>query len=171
PSHPIDVSRPADDQARVTFSQQDVRPESDFELYFSTAEDAVGLNLLSYRPAGEDGYFVLLAAPAIQAAAPELVRRDLVLVLDVSGSMEGGKLEQARAAAHFIVDHLNPGDRFNLISFSTGVRLWQPGLQPVADETRPGAHAWIDGLQAGGSTDTHRALLEAPAQIKPEPQA
>ncbi|MCC9075324.1 VWA domain-containing protein [Litorilinea aerophila] len=171
PSHPIDVSRPADDQARVTFSQQDVRPESDFELYFSTAEDAVGLNLLSYRPAGEDGYFVLLAAPAIQAAAPELVRRDLVLVLDVSGSMEGGKLEQARAAAHFIVDHLNPGDRFNLISFSTGVRLWQPGLQPVADETRQGAHAWIDGLQAGGSTDINRALLEALAQIQPEPEA
>jgi Ca-activated chloride channel family protein len=125
----------------------------------------IGLNLLSYKPAGEDGFFVLLAAPGIAADAQQVVARDIVLVLDVSGSMQGEKIEQARKAAHFVVDHLNPGDRFNLISFSTGAHLWQSKLQPADAQAIKTAHGWINTLVATGSTDINRALLEALAQL------
>ena len=63
-----------------------------FTLYFGTGDDAIGLNLLSNKPFGEDGYYILLANPAIAASDVEAAPRDLVFVLDVSGSMSGEKL-------------------------------------------------------------------------------
>ncbi len=74
-------------------------------------------------------------------------------------------MEQARKAARFVVEHLNPGDGFNLIKFSTGVDLWQPGLMPFDAASQESALAWIDDLRAEGSTDINRALLEALGQL------
>ena len=130
------------------------------------SEDAIGLNLLSYKPAGEDGFFLLLAAPGIEVAPDEVIRRDLILVMDISGSMQGVKMAQAQEAAHYLVDNLNPGDHFNLIAFSTGARLWSAELQPGDSDSRRDAHRWIDRLPASGSTDINRALLEALAQLQ-----
>lgn len=165
PSHDVRIDRLGDKAALVGFERQDIQPERDFDLYFGVSPEAIGLNLLSYKPAGEDGFFLLLAAPGIEVAADEVVQRDMILVMDVSGSMEGAKIEQTKQAAHFLVDNLNPGDRFNLIAFSTGVGLWSDSLQPGNQETIAAAHRWIKGLRAGGSTDINRALLEALAQL------
>ncbi|RME81391.1 MAG: VWA domain-containing protein, partial [Caldilineae bacterium] len=165
PSHQVRIDRLGDDAALVGFEQANILPERDFDLYFGVSPEAVGLNLLSYKPAGEDGFFLLLAAPGIQVAPGEVVQRDMILVMDISGSMEGVKMEQAKRAAHFLVDNLNPGDRFNLIAFSTGVYLWSAELRPTAEDAVTDAHRWIEGLRAGGSTDINRALLEALAQL------
>jgi Ca-activated chloride channel homolog len=154
-----------DDGAIVSYEASRVQPEQDFALLFGVDKNAIGLNMLSYKPSGEDGYFVLLASPSMEVAPSEVVARDLVLVLDVSGSMQGQKMAQAREAAHYIVDQLHADDRFNLIAFSTGVRLWQNELQPANEQGRKAAHAWIDRLDAGGSTDINRALLEGLAQF------
>lgn len=168
PSHELDIERDGSDQAVAGFEQNGGQPATDFDLFFGVSDAAVGLNLLSYKPAGEDGFFLLLAAPDVEVDEDAVVQRDLVLVLDVSGSMEGEKMRQAQDAAHYLVDHLNPGDRFNLIAFSTGARLWQAELQDVSDEARADAHGWIDDLEAVGSTDINRALLEALAQLSDE---
>lgn len=165
PTYDITVERTSDASALVTYQATAARPDQDFVLYFGANAGQIGLNLLSYKPAGEDGYFVLLAAPSVEVDAAAVVARDMVMVVDISGSMQGEKIEQAKAAAHYVVDHLNADDRFNLIAFSTGVRLWQTQLQPVATATRQAAHDWIDALNATGSTDINRALLEALAQF------
>jgi Ca-activated chloride channel family protein len=154
-----------ENSAIVGYEASKVQPEQDFALLFGVDRNAIGLNVLSYKPTGEDGYFVLLASPGLEARPDEVVARDLVLVLDVSGSMQGQKMAQAREAAHYVVDQLHPGDRFNLIAFSTGVRLWQNELQPATEQGLREAHAWISRLEAGGSTDINRALLEGLAQF------
>jgi Ca-activated chloride channel homolog len=165
PHFAVSVDRTDDESALIGYEASNSQPEQNFSLFFGVDEEAVGLNLLSYKPAGEDGFFALLAAPGVEVSEQAVVARDLVLVLDVSGSMQGQKIEQARAAAHFLVDHLNEADRFNLITFSTGVRLWQRAVQPVSAANRKAAHAWIDEVQAGGSTDINRALLEGLNQL------
>ncbi|MCE7981301.1 MAG: VWA domain-containing protein [Caldilinea sp. CFX5] len=165
PNHDITVERTSDDGGQVRYRATDVRPERDFSLYFGANQSPVGLNILSYKPTGEDGYFVLLAAPSVEVDAAAVVARDIVMVVDISGSMQGEKIKQAKAAAHYVVDHLNTDDRFNLIAFSTGVRLWQTTLQPVEQDLLQEAHEWIDRLNASGSTDINRALLEALAQF------
>ncbi|MEZ4831208.1 MAG: VWA domain-containing protein [Caldilineaceae bacterium] len=95
-----------------------------------------------------------------------MIARDVVLVFDVSGSMEGEKIEQARRAARYVVEHLNPDDQFNLIAFSTGTDAWAATLQPADAGNRAEALAWIDDLLANGSTDINRALLDALGQIE-----
>ena len=165
PNYPIRIDRTGDDGALVTFDAVNMQIQNDLDLYFGVDESAIGVNLLSYKPAGEDGYFVLLAAPGVDVPAGEIVARDLVLVVDVSGSMQGDKLAQAQAAARYVVEHLNPADRFNLIAFSSAPQVWQRELQPVGDEHVADAVRWIDRLRATGSTDINRAALEALAQL------
>jgi len=165
PSHQVAIERPGSDGALIGFESSDPAQQRDFTLYWGSDESAVGVNLLSYKPAGEDGFFLLLAAPALDAASEIVIERDIVLVLDVSGSMEGEKMAQAQDAARFVVDHLNAGDRFNLISFSTGVDRWKSALQDVSSDSQTAAHTWIDRLRATGSTDINRALLESLALL------
>ena len=109
PSHDIDLVRSGDHGAIATYQTQDEPLNADFELYFGLGSESISLNLLSHRPAGEDGYFILLASPSIEVDESEVASRDVVFVVDVSGSMEGPKLGQAKDAVRYVVEHLNPG--------------------------------------------------------------
>ncbi len=165
PNFNLNIERKGDDGAIIGYEASGQQLSSDFELFFGTDTSNIGVNLLSYKPTGEDGYFVLLAAPAIDLPQQAIITRDIVLVLDISGSMQGEKIVQAKKAVRYVVDRLNPGDRFNLINFSTGVQLWQAGLQEVNQTTLASANDWIEQIAATGSTDINRALLEALAQF------
>lgn len=157
PSHPVSISRDGRFRAVAGWEDFDVLPNTDFSLYYTVSPDEVGVNLLSYKEQGEDGFFILLAAPNVDAE--QVVAKDVILVLDVSGSMEGEKMEQARDALNYVLDHLNPEDRFNIIAFSTGVRAFSN--RPESLSALPGARRFVDDLRAEGSTDINRAILEA----------
>ena len=79
--------------------------------------------------------------------------------------MKGEKMDQARAAARYVVDTLNPQDRFDIIAFSSATDAWSGKLQDTDTQSREAAQDWIDHLRAGGSTDINRALLEALAEL------
>ena len=157
PSHPVSVDRPDDTSALVGWEDRNALPDTDFALYYSLSPEDLGLSLLSYKNNDEDGFFTMLIAPSIES--DEVIEKDVVLVLDTSGSMEGEKLAQAQDALNFVLDHLNPGDRFNVVAFSTGARSFAGGLQ--APSAAPEAKDFVNRLRAEGSTDINRALLEA----------
>jgi Ca-activated chloride channel family protein len=166
PSHDIAISREDDNHFRVGYEESDVRPDRDFELYYSVAADDIGLNLLTYRdPESEDGdgFFLLLAAPSVEHPEDRIIAKDVIIVLDQSGSMDGEKFEQAQTAVRYIIENLNAEDRFNIIAFSTGLRPYADRLQP-ADEAGQ-ARRWVEHLAAEGATDINRALLEAASQV------
>ncbi|HEX9926585.1 MAG TPA: VIT domain-containing protein [Anaerolineae bacterium] len=157
PSHPVSIKRDGRFNALAGWEDFEVKPTTDFSLFYSISPDDVGVNLLSTKERGEDGFFTLLIAPNVDAE--QVVDKDVILVLDVSGSMEGEKMEQAQDALRFVLDHLNEGDRFNIIGFSTGVRTFSTRPEPLS-ELRAG-HRFVDDLRPEGSTDINRALLEA----------
>jgi len=159
PSHKIAVERTSEISARISYEANDVRPDTDFELYYSISEDDVGLNLLSYKDRGEDGFFLLLVAPKMQVDEQAVVAKDVIFVLDTSGSMEGRKLEQAKAAIEFVLDRLHADDRFNIVAFDTGVRTHALGLRSALE--RAEAQRFVRSLYAGGGTNIDRALQEA----------
>ncbi len=167
PSHPIDISRETDRFVIAGYEDQNVLPDNDFALFYSIGESEA-FHLLSYRdpqdPDDPDGFFLLLLAPRPDAQQQSLPK-DVLLILDRSGSMEGEKFTQAQDALRYILNHLNPEDRFNIISFSTGLDTYGRSLRP-ADEANE-ALAWVDRLSAQGSTDINRALLEAAALAEP----
>jgi len=159
PTHNVVVERTGETAARVSFEANDVRPDKDFELYYSVSEEDIGLSLLSYKERGEDGFFLLLVAPNWETDVNAVVAKDVIFVLDTSGSMEGKKLEQAKEALEFVLDHLHEEDRFNIVAFNTAVRTYASRLRPASE--RAEASEFVRRLSAEGGTDIHRALLEA----------
>lgn len=105
----------------------------------------------TYRTATGETYFVAVYSPGTPREK-DLLPRDVILVLDTSGSMEGIKLERAQMAAHWLVDQLGERDRVNIVRFSSDVSSALPGLQTATPETRALLHSTIDGLVAEGST-------------------
>jgi Ca-activated chloride channel family protein len=133
-------------------------------LIYTVSHEDVGMNLLTYKETGEDGFFLLMVAPTVEV--DRVVPRDVILVLDVSGSMDGEKIDQAKGALTYVLEHLNEEDRFNVIAFSTGIRQYAGGLQPVSKARD--AVRWVEDLEAVGGTDINRALLEAMGQVDPD---
>jgi Ca-activated chloride channel family protein len=169
PTHRVDVSREGDFRFRAGYEAQDVLPDKDFDLYYSVAPEGIGVNLLTFRdPESDDadGFFLLLAAPGFEGDPETQIAKDLIFVLDQSGSMEGEKFRQAQQAVRYVLEHLHPADRFSILAFSTGLRPYSSGLRP-AEEAGEAAR-WVDTLVAMGSTDINRALLEAVAQADRE---
>ena len=167
PSHDVDVVRDGDYRATVGYEESGVKPDRDFVLYYSVSPEDVGLNVISYRPDGKgEGFFLLLAAPKVEIDTQSVIAKDVILVLDVSGSMQGQKIEQAKQALNFVLDNLNAEDRFNVIAFSTSTRAFDDGLVPA--DQRGEARDFVARLEAAGSTDINRALLEALDMVGPE---
>lgn len=161
PTHDIAISRRDNDHAfSVGFEASDYRSEGDFTLYWGIDSDTIDLNVLTYREsAAQDGFFMLLVQPPLELDDAQIVPRDIIIVLDQSGSMDGTKWEQAQEAANYVLGELNSRDRFNVILFSTGWRVFSNELESasVADE----AQDWIDGMFPEGGTDINGALLTA----------
>jgi Ca-activated chloride channel family protein len=166
PSHQVAVDRDGDYRARVGYEERDVLPDQDFDLVYTVSPEDVGLNLLSYKDGDADGFFLMLIAPEVEVDQNTVVNKDVILILDTSGSMEGEKLEQAKNALIYVLEHLNEGDRFNVTDFSTGVRQYARSLQPAGQ--RDEAIAWVRQLSANGGTDINRALLETLSGVDPE---
>lgn len=166
PSHDVAIDRPDDRHLTAGWEASDVRPDSDFELFYSVAPEAIGANLVSYWDTAEEtGYFMLLAAPGITPPSDAaVIAKDVIVVLDTSGSMEGEKIVQAKAALSYVLEHLNPEDRFGVVEFSTGARQFSPRLEPASEAS--GAVGWVERLAAEGGTDINLALLEALAMTE-----
>ncbi len=157
PSHAVNILRPGEREAQVTTSSRGATLERDFQLYYSVSEKELGLNLVACRPdPAQPGYFMLLASP--KSRQPKrVVDRDVIFVVDTSGSMSGDKFKQAMNALRYCITKLNDGDRFGLVRFSTYVDTWKSELVPAA-ENRKAALAWVDTLLAEGGTDIAGAL-------------
>jgi Ca-activated chloride channel family protein len=162
PSHAISVKRSNDRTARVSLARDQEPSGKDFQLLYTPAEKDVGLTALPYRPdKGEDGYVMLLISPREELAKTQHVARDMVFVLDTSGSMMGPKMEQARKALHYCLGQLTHRDRFALINFATTVNKYHPGLLPASASQVARARKWVNRLEAEGGTTIDEALSAA----------
>src|SRR5213594_707113 len=164
PTHQVQVSR-RDNRLEVTLASG--AAGGDFELLLPLARGLVGLSLLPHHPVGEDGYFMLLLAPGAAADAAAM-RRDLVAVIDISGSMSGEKIQQAKSALTQLLASMREGDRFRLVAFSGGVRRYAQGWTNLTSDARRDAESWIRSLDAEGGTNIAGALAEAFAESPAE---
>ncbi|MEZ4496754.1 MAG: VIT domain-containing protein [Thermomicrobiales bacterium] len=159
PSHSLAVSRIDANHAAVGWEGSNVLPADDFELFYTTSDSGIGVNLVSdFDPIAGEGTFLLLAAPGIDQNQPA-VAKDVIVVLDTSGSMDGEKIEQAKGALASVLEKLNAEDRFTIVEFSTGVRTYSREL--LASGEAPAALDWVRRLQATGGTDIDGALQTA----------
>ena len=173
PSHSVEIKRDGEKKAVVGWEASNARPDTDFQLLYSTAPTEVGVHLLTHKKEGEDGWFLLLASPGADVMKTKEVNpKDVVFVLDTSGSMAGKKLEQAKKALSFCVENLNDVDRFEIVRFSTES---EPFFEKLTDATRANrdkANDFIKGLRPIGGTAISDALdralkMKAPGAARP----
>ena len=159
PTHRLSTSR-SDDRILLTLADSNTR--GDLELFLPLTRNLVGMSLVTSQPVGEDGFFMLLLAPG-RTETPSL-RRDLVAVLDVSGSMSGDKLDQAKAALVQLLGTLRSGDRFRVVTFGSGVRRYAVGWTDVSADNVRAAQEWVRRVDTDGGTNIAGALTEAFAE-------
>lgn len=159
PTHHPAVVRNNDHSARITLIEKDLIPETDFRFFFSVGSGEVDFSLLTYTcPDEAEGYFMLNITPKFGFDAGQIADKDITLVLDVSGSMAGEKLQQAKNALKYCISSLNPGDRFEVIKFSTeSEALFGKRVQATPANVQK-ALSYVEGLKAIGGTYIEEAL-------------
>ncbi len=167
PTHSIEVKRPTDKSAHITYSATNEIPSSDFRLMYDVGDQQLAASVLSYRPdTSDEGYFLLLVSPEIKRESDTPMPKTVVFVVDRSGSMSGDKIDQAKGALKFVLNNLHKGDLFNIIAYDSRVESFKPELQRYDDQTRSEALGYVEGIYAGGSTNIDGALQAALAQLQ-----
>ena len=166
PTHVIDVKRSSDRRSVVSFESQSGKESQDFQLFYTISKEDFGLKLLTHREAGKHGYFLLMISPKDDWSEQEYSAKDVVFVVDTSGSMaEEGKMEKARAALLYGVRILRPQDRFNIISFAGEEHLMEAGMIAADERGRARGEAFVKALRPVGGTNINQSLLAALRQF------
>lgn len=163
PSHDIATEREANGRvhARLT-SDQNVSPGA-FRLSYLAENADLTASLLAYPDASVGGgYFLLLAGvPPITSERAQEIKREVTLVVDCSGSMEGEKFEQAKAAAVQVINGLNDGEAFNVVDFSDSVESFEARPVVKTPRTLADVRRYIDRMDVRGGTNINEALQTA----------
>lgn len=157
PTHEVEIIRKAEKQATVGFELKNARPDRDFQLYWNMDNSKIGLSMLNFQDGKEDGYFFINVSPGF-GDAKEVIQKDVVFVMDKSGSMSGEKMEQAKKALKFCVENLNAGDRFEVIPFSTEATSLFGKVEDFNPANKKKALDFINDLRAIGGTNIDEAL-------------
>lgn len=164
PSHKIEVVRRGEKTAVVSF--ETTGNDADFQLFYGLSNNDFGMSLVTYREPGRDGYFLLQLSPKDNLTERELANKDIVFVLDTSGSMvEEGKMEKARSALLFGIANLRTGDRFNVVNFAGEEHLMEIGLIAANQDGKKRGADFVKKLAPTGGTNINDALLASLKQF------
>ncbi|MEP6944848.1 MAG: VIT and VWA domain-containing protein [Acidobacteriota bacterium] len=165
PTHQIEVNSKNGNSTVVSFETNS--NDSDFQLYYGLSKDDFGLSLITYREPGKDGYFLLTLSPKDELSEKELVNKDIVFVLDTSGSMaDEGKMDKARKALLFGIQTLRDGDRFNIINFAGEEHLMERHLIAANAEGKRRGEEFVKKLAPNGGTNINDSLIASMKQFE-----
>ena len=161
PYHPVTVREVADGEYRVELEQGSTPANRDFVLNWQLAP-GTDTSAAWFTETYQDYYYgLLMLVPPPVEKLPRTPAREVILVVDVSGSMEGDSIVQAKQALELALKRLGPDDRFNIIRFNHDAYPLYPASVPVTEANRAQALAWVRGLRADGGTEMLKAMALA----------
>lgn len=156
----VKIARKGEREATVTYDT-DAAAGGDLDLFYSLRRGALSASVLQFKETGEDGFFLVSLSPKAEAGPGETVPKDILFVVDRSGSMEeGGKMTQAKAALSYCIRKLDDQDRFAIVDFATGVNLFESSLSAGTEANKARALRYVSKLEASGGTNIQAALAE-----------
>lgn len=156
-THVLDVQKTSDTSTQVSLKNQTTIADKDFVLEYRLAGDNTVLASLTHRSKG-NGYFTLILQPKWHIEEAELAPREVILLMDVSGSMKGTSISQMRIFADRILQELHPQDTVRVVSFSNTIREFNPVPVNATPEDVDAARQFVRGLRSGGGTNLLPAL-------------
>lgn len=148
------------DNHRVTLKDNEVIPNRDFSLKYQTAGHKIEDAVLAHS--GErGGYFTLILQPPDRIMPEDTMPKEIVFVLDTSGSMDGFPIKKAKEAMRLTLDNLNPGDTFNVITFAGETDILFDAPVSVTKDNLERAKDFIDSKGSDGGTEMMAAIKAA----------
>ncbi len=160
PTHETDVRRIDAHRATAKLRDAATIPNKDFILKYTVAGQKISDAVLAHADA-RGGFFTLLLEPPARVAPAEITPKEIVFVLDTSGSMMGFPIEKAKEAMKLAMDSLNPRDTFNLITFSGDEHILFPKPVPATPENVRQAQAFLLSREGRGGTEMMKAIRAA----------
>ncbi len=164
PSHKLEIERSSDREIRVKIATEATQEPGPFRLSYLLQEDGVTASMFAYPDASTGGgYFLLLAGlpPKAPSEDESIIKREVTLVIDRSGSMRNEKIDQTKEAALQILAALRPGEAFNVILYNNTVQWFSEKPVVKTPETERAARRYIEGVTVAGGTNIHAALVAA----------
>ncbi|HZN94619.1 MAG TPA: VIT domain-containing protein, partial [Myxococcales bacterium] len=171
PSHPVRASLSGGRWDVTMPDEAGARLDRDVVVRWPAATAEPGVALDAAWPRGRPaGYGLLTLTPPAPSAAPEVAPRDLIFLVDTSGSMSGEPLDLARRILSAMVDSLTDRDQLEMISFSSAPSRWRRGAAAATQSHRRDAQKWLSKLQASGGTEMRTGVLEALRPLREDAQ-
>lgn len=151
--HDVNIQKSGPDGAVVSLKDKQTIPNKDFVLSWDVASTQLKSGYLTHKDAsGKSGFFTLMLLPPKRVTAENVSGKEMIFLIDCSGSQNGAPLEKAKETLSYIVDHMNAQDTFQIIAFSNGQTILFDKPKPVTKEMKATAQTFIDHLQANGGT-------------------
>lgn len=156
-THEVTVEHADDRRARVTLKDQATIPNKDFILRYDVAGKKINDALLTHST-GHSGFFTMILQPPERITVEDVTPKELVFVLDTSGSMSGFPIEKAKETMKLALDNLYPYDTFNLITFAGDEHILFPEPVPATKENLAKAQRFLESRQGSGGTEMMKAI-------------
>lgn len=160
PSHQLRVEDPAPSRRTITLAAEGELPNRDLVVRYRTANTSTMVGLLAHRT-DKTGYFTLVVQPKAQYRTGDITPREVMIVIDTSGSMQGQPMDQSQRLATALVDSLQPTDTFNVMAFSGGTNAMAPAAIPGDAVGKQAGRRFIATLESGGGTEMGPAMAKA----------
>lgn len=162
PYHKIHITPLSAGRYEITLEQMSVPADRDFELVWQPAAGTAPEAAFLISPQGDEVFALLMVLPPDPTAFERLrAPREVIFVLDNSGSMAGASIEQAKAALSLALARLGPADTFNVVRFNHRTDSLFLGAQPANPQNVQAAERYVGGIRAEGGTEMLPALLRA----------
>lgn len=160
PSHQLRVEEGAPTKRTITLASTNELPNRDLVVRYKTASDATMVGLLAHRT-DATGYFTLVVQPKAHYKTGDITNREVMIVIDTSGSMSGHPMEQAQKLASALIDSLDREDTFNVMAFSGSTTAMSPTAIPGNPGNKEHGKEFVLALQSGGGTEMAGAMATA----------
>lgn len=156
-THEVELERPDNHRAHVRLKDLATIPNKDFILRYDVAGQKIADALLTHS-SDKGGFFTFILQPPEKVTAEDVTPKELVFVLDTSGSMSGFPIEKAKETMKLALDNLYPHDTFNLITFAGDTNILFPEPVPATKENLAKAQAFLESRAGGGGTEMMKAI-------------
>jgi Ca-activated chloride channel family protein len=159
-THDVDIQRPDIRSARLHLKENSTIPNKDFILRYDVAGQSIQDAVLSHR-SEKGGFFTMILQPPDRVVPRDVTPKELVFVLDTSGSMNGFPIEKAKETMKLALDSLYPSDTFNLITFAGDTEILFPQPVPATSANLRKAQAFLLSRSGAGGTEMMTAIKAA----------
>lgn len=158
--HDVAIKQNGEHIAEVQLKNNKTIPNRDFILKYKVAGAKIGDAVLTHADA-DGGYFTLILQPPDRVAPESITSKEMIFVIDSSGSMRGFPIEKAKEAMAMAIKNMNPRDTFNLVSFAGGLGYCFDKTVPNSEENRIFALKYLENLTGSGGTEMMPAIRAA----------